>query len=109
MTIELKRCPFCGSEAAEPDGNNHTWCSETSCGSDSYLSVEAWNRRPEPGKPESGVLAEAVKASYTAGFKASSQGWNGEHGCETETDPDFLKGRDDYVRSLRSYPERKNI
>jgi hypothetical protein len=61
MTRELKRCPFCGGEAADPDGNNHTWCSETSCGSDAYLSVEAWNRRAEPGKPESGVLAVVVK------------------------------------------------
>jgi hypothetical protein len=54
-------------------------------------------------------LEAALKASYTAGFKASAQGWNGEHGCETETDPDFLKGRDDYVHSLRSYHEEKSI
>lgn len=43
---KLKPCPFCGGKAAEPDGNNHTWCSEISCGSDAYMSVEAWNRRP---------------------------------------------------------------
>lgn len=44
MTL-LRRCPFCGGHAAEPDGNGHTWCTETSCGSDAYMSVEAWNRR----------------------------------------------------------------
>lgn len=44
MSEDMKPCPFCGGEAAEPDANNHTWCTEVSCGSTAYMSVEAWNR-----------------------------------------------------------------
>lgn len=60
MTTELKPCPFCGGEAAEPDANRHTWCTETSCGSDAYLSVEAWNRRALA--PHAGDNAEEPEA-----------------------------------------------
>ena len=57
----LKPCPFCGGEPAEPDGNNHTWCTETSCGSDAYLSVEAWNRRADdPRSMNSEALAAHI-------------------------------------------------
>lgn len=45
-------------------------------------------------------LRKALEAAYTAGFEASSEGWNGEHGCDTEADADFLHGRNAYVRAI---------
>ena len=40
----LRRCPFCGGKAAEPDGNDFTWCEEISC-FEGYVHVDTWNRR----------------------------------------------------------------
>lgn len=43
--LQLLPCPFCGGTAARPDGNDHTWCTEISCGSSAYMHVDAWNNR----------------------------------------------------------------
>jgi Lar family restriction alleviation protein len=72
---DLLACPFCGEPPygapqeghPKPGGGYHVsiWCDK--CGGSSReetsdeLAIAAWNRRTEPGKPESGVLAEVVK------------------------------------------------
>lgn len=63
MSSKLKPCPFCGGKAARPDGANHTWCTETSCGSDAYMSVEAWNRLPVPQVKFSAEMRERVMSA----------------------------------------------
>lgn len=40
----IQPCPFCGGAASPLDENDHTSCSNISCGSTAYMHVDAWNR-----------------------------------------------------------------
>lgn len=46
MSEELKPCPFCEGDPAPLDENNHTSCTNVTCGSTAYMHVDAWNNRP---------------------------------------------------------------
>ena len=47
--IELKNCPFCGSEArtakSEFDGNEYIQCSMKDCFNNSWFTRQEWNHR----------------------------------------------------------------
>lgn len=47
--IDVLPCPFCEGDAAPLDENDHTYCTNVSCGSGAYLHVDAWNNRPAIG------------------------------------------------------------
>ncbi len=42
-------CPFCEGEPAPLDENDHTSCTNITCGSTAYMHVDAWNNRPAIG------------------------------------------------------------
>ena len=46
-STELLPCPFCAGPAAEPDGNDFTWCPNIAC-FEGYMHVTTWNSRPVP-------------------------------------------------------------
>lgn len=39
-------CPFCEGDPAPLDENDHTSCTNITCGSTAYMHVDAWNNRP---------------------------------------------------------------
>lgn len=48
-------------------------------------------------------LEKALEGAYLAGFKASAEGWNGEHGpYPPEEDSTFIRNRDEFLRSIEA-------
>jgi hypothetical protein len=79
-------CKFCGGL---PDGPDK--CT----GADTRIMGEAAD--------EIERLRKALEGAYLSGFKASAEGWNGEHGpYPPEEDSTFIRNRDEFLRSIEA-------
>ena len=56
--LEIKNCPFCGSEEIGISLNRNAWMSCCSCGADGPYkdtkrqAIQAWNRRYDPDEDD---------------------------------------------------------
>lgn len=103
--MELKHCPFCGSDAKlMKESNTHCNCSNKDCllYGDRYFHIDKWNTRQEAKEPQWPKKVYTYKSlpsrkDYRTGFNAArdlcKQAWKDEK----ERTPGIPGKQDKYV------------